>query len=709
MNQNDEKIHKKIEQAFEKVNLNEVVTKINEIEDEPIQVNIINNKSKQRKINSKQELLTIVSITEDSFFPLGENIISWKTIARKSQDNKHALIGQTNSSIIIATEKNDTYQIINHHDLNSTITSFDVFSHWNKEKNEIENVIVTAVENQIVFIKVSNDFQTSVIIWNWSIQKQITVIKYFKTIGIDALVLIIDSNHYQNLTSASVYHFNIETKHTWLFQMIPLNTPPRRIDVLDTGRDIVLCLIQKDTVILYKLNIEFGTDGRFEELSKYQSPNVNTVVAFQMGGHSYIAVGGLKPEILRYHRGQFIAQTILSKTWGLVEEFIPIVARTYRDDLILLVQHRINFDTHSLSAVEALIWDGESFDTSISVPCHIQNHVFSHGIACIMDLARSEGIFGTTVIQQSSGILSILVPRLNAPSGLFHINVTLKSFSNFPVVSLGISGIENNLKDFQKILQHQEATFKIEESLKNSLNTTAILKEIENIHFIQNVKATEYMVRNSNDVKINEIYFDDEKLNHQDEEIDILNLLEDLQETLKELELLEMQPTAETVKIVSNLPTNGKFKLENIRILPKRSMTDSKSTENFENLYVEHLEVNTINNVSFEKYVFLSDNDLKFNGTLIFDEDLSILDRVRFTNLPISNVVGSTKTDFEISKEINVDTLHVAGNINVQTINGIIWNDFLNRVVMTNLPNSLKTLNVNGVSIYPIPMKNDKN
>lgn len=709
MNQNDEKIHKKIEQAFEKVNLNEVVTKINEIEDEPIQVNIINNKSKQRKINSKQELLTIVSITEDSFFPLGENIISWKTIARKSQDNKHALIGQTNSSIIIATEKNDTYQIINHHDLNSTITSFDVFSHWNKEKNEIENVIVTAVENQIVFIKVSNDFQTSVIIWNWSIQKQITVIKYFKTNGIDALVLIIDSNHYQNLTSASVYHFNIETKHTWLFQMIPLNTPPRRIDVLDTGRDIVLCLIQKDTVILYKLNIEFGTDGRFEELSKYQSPNVNTVVAFQMGGHSYIAVGGLKPEILRYHRGQFIAQTILSKTWGLVEEFIPIVARTYRDDLILLVQHRINFDTHSLSAVEALIWDGESFDTSISVPCHIQNHVFSHGIACIMDLARSEGIFGTTVIQQSSGILSILVPRLNAPSGLFHINVTLKSFSNFPVVSLGISGIENNLKDFQKILQHQEATFKIEESLKNSLNTTAILKEIENIHFIQNVKATEYMVRNSNDVKINEIYFDDEKLNHQDEEIDILNLLEDLQETLKELELLEMQPTEETVQIVSNLPTNGKFKLENIRILPKRSMTDSKSTENFENLYVEHLEVNTINNVSFEKYVFLSDNDLKFNGTLIFDEDLSILDRVRFTNLPISNVVGSTKTDFEISKEINVDTLHVAGNINVQTINGIIWNDFLNRVVMTNLPNSLKTLNVNGVSIYPIPMKNDKN
>lgn len=699
----DQKIHQKIEQTFAKTNISELISAIDDNDAdafEAIHSNVIDSKIDQvdkhhdqpRPTSVHRESLTIVRITEDIRFSLGENVLAWKTISRKSNNN-HAIIGHTKSAIVVTTEANGTYHLMKEHELNGTITCFDVFAHWNDHRKAMENIIVAAIENQLIFIELSDDFRKTEIVWRWAIHKHISTIKYFKTKDIDTLLLIIDVNTHQNLTSANVYHFDVETKHTWLFQMIPLQTVSRRADVLDTGPDLVLCLIETNSVLLLKLNEGAGDKGRYEELMRIPSPNVNTVVAFEMGGHSYIAIGGLRPEILRYHHGRFVAQTILSQTWGLVEEFVPVMMRTYRDDLVLLVQHRVHFETHSVSAVEALLWDGESFDTALSVPCHVDSEVFSHGMTCIMDVARDEGIHGTTVIQSNEDI-SLLVPRFKAPSGLFHLNVTLKS----NLLLDGSLDIPNDVDELVKFAERQHATIAhIEETLKNSINSADAISEIQSLNAIKDVVASEFVVENRDDLEIGSIYFGDQEWTEEDEHIDLASLLVMLEESLVELEELE-RTEAEAVKIVTNSPANGKFRLENLRVLPKRS---AENIQYFDNLHVDQLEAKFINDVPVDNLVFLHGNDLIVNGTLVFDQDLSVSKKVVVMEEPDPKhlhppSVAAVSSNLETAKAIDVDTLHVNGNLNVHSINGIVWSDFVNKVVMTNLPNVLATLTVKG-------------
>lgn len=701
-NDADPKIHQKIEQTIAKTNLSEIIAAIDDTDAfEAIHSNVIDSKIDQvddyhgaTQSTKHRESLTIVRITEDLRFPLGENVVAWKTISRKS-NKKHAIIGQTKSAIVVATESNGTYHLRKEHDLNHTITCFDVFAHWNDHRKTMENVIVAAIENQLIFIQLSDDFRKTEIVWRWSIHKHISAMKYFKTKAIDTLLLIIDVNPLQNRTSANVYHFDVETKHSWLFQMIPLQAVSRRADVLDTGPDLVLCLTETNSVLLLKLNEAAGDNGRYEELMRIPSPNVNTVVAFQMGGHSYIAIGGLRPEILRYHHGRFVAQTILSQTWGLVEEFVPVLMRTYRDDLVLLVQHRVHFETHSVSAVEALLWDGESFDTALSVPCHIEPEVFSQGMTCIMDLARDEGIYGTTVIQ-SGGDISLLVPRFKAPSGLFHLNVTLKS----NLLLDDPHAIPNDYDALVKLVEWQQVTIAhIEETLQNSVNSSDVIAEIQHLHFIENVVASKFVVENRDDLEIGGIYFGDEEWTKEDEQIELASIFKMLEESLIELEELE-RIEAEAVKIVSNSPANGKFRMENIRVLPKRS---AEIIKYLDDIHVHHLEAKFINDVPVDNFVFLHGNDLTVNGTLVVDQDLSVSKRVVVVKEPDpmhfhQPSFGVERNNLETAKEIDVDTLHVSGNLNLHSINGMVWSDFLNKVVMTNLPNVLDSLTVKGVS-----------
>lgn len=94
-----------------------------------------------------------------------------------------------------------------------------------------------------------------------------------------------------------------------------------------------------------------------------------------------MAVGGLDHAIYRVDFQGIHTEAILDSTFDNVQFYLPIHVRNYRDDLIVLVQHEIDHDSHSSIHVEALIWTENGFVTSAHEIC--DDHGQIRYIICI--------------------------------------------------------------------------------------------------------------------------------------------------------------------------------------------------------------------------------------------------------------------------------------------------------------------------------------
>lgn len=362
------------------------------------------------EMSQTRETLQMKSITEDMRFKIGDKVIEWKTLQRHHQE-AHALIGLTKSGVLLVLEKNNTYTLETEISLFQPIY-FTTLTHWNHTSAAVEGIVIVATEHEIVFLRINEQMTTMESFWMWPVYKKAQYIKYFELDGAPTLMLVAD-------TSANFYRLDFDGRVSYLRESFQLNYPATTAAVVNSGHETFLCFPQKSMVVVYKY-----TDNRFKRFTQIDAENAETLSAFEMGGYSYLAIGGAKPRILRHHRGDFQDQTILAQSWGYVEHFLPIPARTYRDDLILLIQHRVTYGTHDHSYVEALIWNGRAFDAALTVPCYVNQVKSPIGMACMLDAEREEGILGATVFQRNRTI-SILVPRFEAPSGLFDLEIEL--------------------------------------------------------------------------------------------------------------------------------------------------------------------------------------------------------------------------------------------------------------------------------------------
>lgn len=375
------------------------------------------------EMSQTRESLHMKSITEDMRFKIGENVIEWKTLQRNHQES-HALIGLTKTSIVLVLEKSGTYTLQSEIPLFAPIY-FTTVTHWNQTSNAIEGVVIVATENEIVFLRVNEAMTEMQSFWMWPLYKKAQYVKYLELDNSPTLMLIANK-------SVNIYRFDFGERESYLRESFQLSYPAKMASLVHTGHETFLCFPQKSFVTIYKY-----TQNRFKHFSRIDAENAEMMTAFEMGGFSYIAIGGAQPKILQYHRGDFRDQTILAQSWGYVEQILPVPARTYRDDLILLIQHRVTYGTHDHSYLEALIWNGRAFDAALTVPCYVNEMKSPIGMGCMLDGEREEGILGATVFQRNRTI-SILVPRFDAPSGLFDLEIELMPgrFSVSPSLSI---------------------------------------------------------------------------------------------------------------------------------------------------------------------------------------------------------------------------------------------------------------------------------
>ncbi|ETN58016.1 hypothetical protein AND_010397 [Anopheles darlingi] len=443
--------------------------------------------SEPPKVNdAKRDTLTIRSIVEDLNFTLGDRVLRWKTISQKNLE-RHMVVGLRAASVVVLRETEEGAFLLNQELLlESPPIAFEVFTLWDTDRTTVVGCIVISMGNFLVWytLRQETDYQLQEE-WRWPLHKTITQIRFFRHKEVDALLLIGKHPNHQQSISATVYEFSFNARQFWLMQKIGLPHPCPSVGLVKSGDEFLVALPQDWTVQIYSFRIGDQSRRKFKLIGNYTSPDLRSVDAFQIGRYAYIAIGGRSPAVLRYRRGKFYAQKIPTESLEIVEAFFEIPARTYRDDMILLVQHRMIFDTHDVQRLEALVWNGVSFDLATNIPCMVENDVIDKEASCMLDLERTDGLFGAAIVQRGKQI-SIIVPRHEAHSSLYHLSIELLS-GEHPIL-MKIQEIKETMDAFTRIIDHQNELIEQAQSFVSMMESDPVvlkrqeLKSIETPH-----------------------------------------------------------------------------------------------------------------------------------------------------------------------------------------------------------------------------------
>lgn len=601
------------------------------LKSDAIDTNIIYGKNSVQKskckhtLNEYRDALSIQAIKENVEINVGANVREWKTLI--IQNNKPALIGITQKTVVLLVDIDNNFQLIKEIELPAAISGFDTFNHWN-ESRDMDAFVVIGVEQYLYFIRVDHRLNDMEIFWTMPTQAAITALHEFSIDHSNMMAVMNNVAGSEQGTLVNIYTFHVDSKEFLLHQQIRLAVRTDAMSFLESGTDYFLCFPQNDTVKIYTHVMKW-----FDFFIDIPAMNAQAITTFRMGGHSYLAIGGDMPRILRYIRGSFHSQTILEKSWGTVDLFIAIEARTYRDDLILFVQHQIDFESHAINVLDALIWNGEAFEADLTTPCFIFGKENDHGISCLLDSEYEDGIVGATIIHTDK-VLQILVPRHEVPPALFDIEFqlvpTLKNereediFNLFRDVADLFDGEDDVYADIAAIFNHIAS---------NEITASGqSFEEINTLDLeVMDGLQAEFMTENGDTFTIQQL-------------ADLAAILNETNQLLDENQKQKRQTEA-TVQVVKSLQAT--------------------------NINVEY-----INGVPISEFEIGSDGTLRLNGTLVVSASLDA-DNVKRHNEDVAAARHSTGA-------FSTAFMDIAENLHVDIINGIPWNEFINDIVLKN-------------------------
>lgn len=679
--------------------------------------------------NSFREVLEVTSVVEDVEFNFGENIILWKTLQRKFH-SKHVLVGMTINSIVLLTEHMSKYEILQEIELEQAPKTIEIYMCWDEDTDSAIGVVIVSIDDELIWYELRDNFDKMEEVWRWKIHKNTIFMKYFIFKTTDILMIITEATSTSKTTSAELYEFSWEKKDFWIFQIIPLEVVCNNIAIIESGTNFIIGIPQNDIAMIYKYNATIHHNRNFVNFLNITSQNLTAITGFKIGGHSYLAVGGLDSQILRYYKGSFYPQTILSQTFGVVEYWLPIPARTYRDDLILLVQHRIDFTTHSLTVLEALIWNGEAFTTALEVPCLTGETLVNYGLTCMLDLERVEGIVGATVIQHGKN-LSLIVPRFEAPSGLFRLNFQLASTPD-PVLE-EMEKIRKLYDSIADMLEYQNYIIAEAEQFRDQIVLSNC--EIESISapIVEQDDTVTWLNRSA--IFGNHIWTLTDSEIHED----ILS-----QQIRKDSAKLDhfyefvKNSASSMIYNIGNYTLNGDVNIINLEMESQRhTSSNMKKRQTEENilrvktlytkvLNVDKLYFDTVNDIPAANLIYKIGNTIHIDDPVVFRQPLNVthltlpenglINSIDFKNdivvvnkkipgnLKFSNVVALNHDDELVmqsasadNSSIKTDVFVIDGNVKVEEINNVNVEELLANIVLTNIPYTLDELDIEGV------------
>ncbi|XP_017054967.1 uncharacterized protein LOC108097278 [Drosophila ficusphila] len=616
-----------------------------------------------------RDMLILSRIEELLNFSLPADVDRWLTL---QANGSVYLVGQQAERFLVLTAD---FRPLQSYDHPVPVAAFLELDRWNGRKHEQEGLLVVASKDQLTWLRLEPSLGLKAF-WHWPLGMDLTKISAFSLDGRDFLALV--GNH-----TLSVYAYDLEAEEFYIAQRLQLAEEISGLAVLDTGRELLLAVGQRDEVLIYV----WGSKGEPLQLRQHiGAPKVTAITAFQMGGRCYLALGGILPQILVYMQGHLVPRTIFGQNFGFVEHFIPVPVRSYRDDLLLLVQHRVAFDPHYLVVLEVLVWNGEAFEAGLPPHCG-----GAFGAGCMLDQERAAGIAGAALLRHPDQPPSILVPRKLAPSGIFRLETQLLARNS---EAQDLQEIQSFMKDW---VEEQEKMIQLAESL---------LLEEDSQHYER--LSAPLVIREGGTVE--ELFVNEKRWTGADASVDLDELIEQIRVLDKELsrkrskrqpeelykfhyEKLEVDDIESEELILERLNNepyyiqngslqlpSGTLNVQQLEVLeaPKEDLVPVEGTQSLDSLHLPgDLQCTYINGMEWDKLIEdlvwrhkpLKLSQLNVEGPVIFEDALQIkfLNELSFPNDFLwsqGNETSVIQAPKEFTQTLSVNALDTSGTIN---------------------------------------------
>ncbi|KAH8394481.1 hypothetical protein KR222_011636 [Zaprionus bogoriensis] len=609
----------------------------------PLDIDLAQLQQLQLSKRRTREMLVLDRIVENLEFTLGSDVFQWLQLLH---NGSIYFVGARSAELMLLQQQNPladaaafrSFAPAQTLPFPAGIDSVVSFDRWNTRTLQQESLVLLATQQQLLWYRLELGLGLAQF-WQWPLGSQVNRLLPFVVENREYVVLM--HNHTLN-----IYAYDVDNLEFWVVQRLQLEQSITALAVLDTGRDLLLAVGQADEALVYAHNVrDLPPDAglHLQLRQRLEAPQIADISAFQMGGRSYLALGGLKPQILAYVQGQLLPRTVLGQNFGRVELFLPVPVRSYRDDLLLLVQHRVYFDTHSLLQLEVLVWNGEHFEASLPAPCEVGQHM-RHGASCMLDELRDVGIVGAALVRQVQPPL-LLVPRQAAPSGLFRLHTQLLPRNS-------------ELRDLQEIhdfmrkwVEEQDKLLQLAEQQLHAAEAES--QAYEEVH-------TPLLVNEG--ALLGALLVNGEAWTAADAGVNMLELLH-------QIRLLNQQLAA---------TRHGSAR---VRRQAQLFRFDYEQLD-FDVVEAQELLVEQLNHVPF----YIQNATLQFNGTLNVQR-LELLERpVRASP---ESLPSSTR-----------ELLQLAGDLSCEYINGLEWTQFLQQLVLRDEPLQLSQLQVQGAVVF---------
>lgn len=591
-------------------------------------------------LNEYRDALSIQALKENTALGFGATVKSWKSL--DMHKNRATLIGITDTSIVLAVERDNKFELVKEVPLDTKPIAFDTFVHSNDSQN-IQGYVIVGIAQNFIFFRVNADATDMDVAWSLQTHQNVTAL-YAYTINHSNMLAVLSAVGGTASTLVNIYSFRMDSREYFLNQQLRLNVETRAMAILDAGNERYMCFPQRDSVRVFAYKFKW-----FEHFVDIPAVNVQAIATFRMGGQSYLAIGGDAPRILRCINGRFHSQTILEKSWGRVEAFLAAEARTYRDDLILFVQHRIDFDSHAIVELDALIWNGEAFDTDLTTPCFVFGAENEDGLRCLLDSEHDAGISGATIIKTEAA-LRVLVPRFEVPPALFDIE-----FSLVPTFH------EQHEDEMLNVFREVSALFDNEDDVGDDVMQLLSCTSKKTEFARQSLRVVNTIDLEMSDAAQTQITVASDQFT-----------IEELKDFLMSL--------------------NETESLWNEERKPKQKRESDSIVHTVESLSAANLQVQTINGIPIADLALADDGAFRLNGTLVVSNVLNA-EKVQRKGEQVSS---SYRHEEEI---VHVARLNIPGDLEVEVINGLPWRDLVRDIVFKNDPNPLwLDLQIDGVS-----------
>lgn len=669
------------------------------------------------------------------------------------QNHPNTLVAATEHELHLIQERNGEYHVLKTIDLRGDILFMEKFKIWNEVSSAYNGIIIASVSDQLVWLQTNSEFTNIEEVWRWQIHKPINFIKYLEFKDTSMLILSgVKPPH-----TADIYEFKFVERQFWIGQVLTAKEPIKTMAVLDSD-PLVVCLGQENEVLLFKYEEGILQHGRLIFDQTLDTPELNSLTSFGSGGVSYLAIAAKEPKIYTYYNGEFELHDIVGLQINNAKHMIPIQVQTYRDDFVLLIEHEILLESHTVMAMRALIWNGFEFTVETTIPCIEDDEDNPGTLSCMIDRTSPESFAGATFTQNHNS-LSLLIPQKEGPALVYDVFYEISRASD-PVVE-ELEQLERIYETLAEIEEHQDAV--LEDAIETIQNAFKNLNEslISMQWMFDYIGTPELLHKDS--VNIEKLVYGGKEWTTNDDQVNLDELngyLSVAEENLKLIidgiqtprthrNIVNQQrsyqsprrryyhPEADSERHYIPFRANGRPRLQTIDEPNSRSRREMATPTIFETLNVDDLIVENINGIPITELVFSDEpqvllkrvvfkSTLKVNNEidLINDGKVSGIDLdkkvVHFTNdnltLPsqlhferlsamkgIDATVINSKSEHEVVDEtkekiLSVKKLIVKGDLNATNINGQEWQSFLESITFRHRPNKFDSLRIKGVS-----------